>query len=375
MKRDLLLDIDKVTVQSGAGRLRDFSLKGGRGLLFLMHSEDLWKITSLFQVLAGLELPLEGYVRYDGQGIGLVLAEDELPAWSSVRDELDFYARLTGLPREGLESLMETWNLEGIYGLPVAALSTHERKSFFLVLEIAARPDLLLCQEPLLGLSPRQQRKVLANLRQYADQGRIVILGSVDPGQYPPSIPRVSLDRTGQQYQGSDLVAPGESTAAPQEADESRSSDFGQPESLKAPPDRQRPTGETVPPSPLDTVTFHPEVPDSERVSRAYRGSGLPHSEEPPASLPRITRQGPDPARLLSSADSFGGRRLLTLFVSLPVGEETEYQLRRIAEIKYFQAVDNGYEVDVLEEDQAKLTELLGARGFPAGPRPGRDDR
>lgn len=370
MTRNLLLDIEKLTVQSGAGRLRDFSLRAGRGLLFLVHSEDHWKVTSLFKVLAGHETPLEGDISYRGNGIGLVLAEDELPAWSKIKYELELYAKLSGLPREAMESLMVTWNLEGIYELPASALSSYERKAFFLVLETAAKPDLLICQEPLEGLNPRQQRRVLSNLRQYADQGRIVILGSVDPGQYPRSIPRVSLDRTGQQYHESDLAFRSEAEAgSPGEA-----RDNGKGENVQAEQPVQQPSAAPRPRSDEATgretpvsIKSHPEVPDSERVSRAYRGSGLPRSEGNVQGLPRLSRPEPDPSRLLSSSGSFGGRRLLTIFIGLPVSEETEYQLRRIAEIKYFHAAENGYEVDILEEEQSRLPELLREKGLQPG--------
>lgn len=370
MSPTVLLTIYKLTVQSGAGRLRDFSLRADRGLLFLMHSEDRWKISSLFKVLAGQEAPLEGEVRFGGNGIGLVLSDDQLPEWSTIRHELELYAKLTGVAMETMERLMEAWNLEGIYALPVASLSHYERKAFFLVLECAGKPDLLICQEPLEGLNPRQQRKVLSNLNQYASEGRIVILGTVDPSQYPGTIPRIGLDRTGQEYDEVHFSLAGGPSMGLKEAQEL--------DPQTVPPSEGAPTSSGSTAGNLKegpyAKDFRSNLPDSAEVSRSSQGTGLPPGHENYHAFRPFENSSP---KILSSTESFGGRRLLTIHLSLPVSEETEFKLRRISEVKYFQSAEEGYEVDVLEEEQADLSKRLqemglGRGGDPEAPR--RDD-
>ncbi|HSP00001.1 MAG TPA: hypothetical protein VLN90_00915, partial [Thioalkalivibrio sp.] len=56
----------------------------------------------------------------------------------------------------------------------------------------------------------------------------------------------------------------------------------------------------------------------------------------------------------------------VTVVVPLPVGEATEYELRRISEIKYFEAAENGqgYAVDILASERDHLRELLARRGL-----------
>ena len=98
-KPELLIQIHELAVQSEAGRINDFNFSAERTGLYLFHARDLRRITALLKTIRGLESPLDGTVSYRGGTIGLVLAEDELPPWSTPRRELELYSRLHGLPR------------------------------------------------------------------------------------------------------------------------------------------------------------------------------------------------------------------------------------------------------------------------------------
>lgn len=199
---EAILKITGLSGQSSGGRFRDFRLSGKAGSLILVTSEDRRKITSLFLILAGLEKPLAGTYEYKGEGIGLILADDELPPWSSPQQELALYGALKKLSPHDLQQKMESWDLEGIGHLAARHLSPYEKTAFFLLLETAGQPDLLLCQEPLAGLSQRQTQRMLEHLEEYA-RDHLLILGSVHPGLYPNDLPRFDLDRPGQMPEAS----------------------------------------------------------------------------------------------------------------------------------------------------------------------------
>lgn len=316
-REEPLLNISNLSVQSIGGRFRDLSLKGSRGHLLLITCADGRKIASLFRVLAGLESPLAGSIQYTGKNIGLILSEDELPAWSKIKHELVLHGKLNDIDPAVYSQLMESWDLEGTYNLPVELLSPYEKTAFFLVLETARTPDLLMCQEPLAGLNPKETKKMLANLQAYSGAGHLVILGSVNGDHYPGELARISLDK-------------------------------------------------------VQTLPAEETQPQAELFPEFSLGSYRPPHRSAETRIPQAERQpGGKSEGPAGSSQEFGGRKVVTVFVPLPVSPETDYELRRIGEIKYFEALGNGYGIDVLEADKNQLSVLLSDRGLKPLPSSG----
>lgn len=299
-KHQALLQITHLSIQSRGGRIDDLDLTADRGSLLLFTSDDIRRITALFRTLTGQEAPMEGTVATGGEGVGLVLAEDELPPWSTPRRELGLYAALHGLSRYDLSETMSHWDLEGVHHLALRHLNAYERTGLLLVMETALEPDILLCQEPLAGLNPKQAVRMLDRLREYAVD-HLVILGTVDPGHYPEELIRVDLDRH--------VLSETERPRRPQPDEE--------PEPMPEP------------------------IPETARARKKL--------SEPPSAASLMVERLP-----------------VTVLVPLPVGEGTDYELRRISQIKFFEPLPEGtgYAVDVLPSDRDRLKELLAARGL-----------
>lgn len=295
MSKQELLQIHDLVVQSRAGRINDFNFSAERTGLYLFHARDLRRITALLRAIRGLEPPLEGTVAYQGEAIGLVLTADELPPWSTPRRELDLFGHLRGLSRYDLLEAVSQWDLEGTLQVPLRHLDPFERTGLLLVMETAAAPELLLCEEPLAGLNPEQTRKRLAHLQDYA-RDHLVIAGTVNPDGWPAGIRRVDLDH--------------QPAAAP-------------------------------------AVRWEPSVP----------------AEAAPESAPPVLTVGqPPPGSVKTTPDQPIPE---TVILPLPVDAATEYQLRRVAEIRFFEAAPvGGYAVDILPEDRPRLRELLQRRGL-----------
>ena len=324
-----LLNATDLSVQSAGGRLRDLNFSAARGEILLVSSADARRVTALLRVLAGLDSPLAGSLQYFGRGIGLTLSEDELPPWAKIKHELSLYRTLNHMDEARLGHLMESWDLEGIYDLSSDLLSPYELTAFFLVMEMSSSPELLLCQEPLAGLNPNETRRMLKHLRSYAAEGHLVILGSVNETHYPKDLRRISLDKV---------------QTLPQEAQEPAATSFftAEPQSHSTLSQRKETFLEA---REYNTQVQQPDIrPSSEPILRV---------QPEPSLSPSVT-----------GGQDFGGRKLVTVFIPLPVTEETDYALRRIGVIKYFQRSGNGYEIDLLEQDKNQLSVLLAERGL-----------
>lgn len=314
MNHDKLLEISNLSLATGGGWIKELHATFSRGSIALLVSEEPRKISSLFHVLAGLGSPKDGTVTYYGKGVGMVLVEDELPAWSNPDQELSLYSTLSGLRRGQLNENVAAWDVDGIYKLPMHHLNAYEKKALFLAMETAAEPDLLLCEEPLQGLNSEQTHQMLRHLIQYANN-HLVLIGTTNPLLFPEDIPRVFLDhRKIRSWEESYSLWLNEEGL---EADSSST------------PQMDDPIANSMTEAKLPTKNFD--------------------------SQPATSNQA-----------LIGNKKQITVHVDLPLTAKTDYELRRIAEIKFFEPSEDGtgYDLDILEENQDQLKDLLASRGL-----------
>lgn len=147
--------------------------------------------STLFQLLTGLFAADEGEVEIGGHSlrgsaaqalrhIGVVFQQTSLDLDLSVRRNLQFHADLQGLPApvatvriaEGCRSA----GLEGDLDRPVRELSGGNRRKVELVRALLHRPDVVLMDEPTVGLDPQSRRDLrLAIARDVATRGSTVL--------------------------------------------------------------------------------------------------------------------------------------------------------------------------------------------------------
>ena len=314
MNHDKLLEISNLSLATGGGWIQELHATFSRGSIALLISEEPRKISSLFHVLAGWGSPKDGTVTYHGKGVGMVLVEDELPAWSNPDQELSLYSTLSGIRRGQLNENVATWDADGIYKLPMHHLNAYEKKALFLAMETAAEPDLLLCEEPLQGLNSEQTHQMLRHLIQYA-KDHLVLIGTINPLLFPEEILRVFLDHR-----------------------------------------KIRSWEESY------TLWLNEEGLDSDLKSGTPSEASVANSQAE-AKLPTKDFDS-EPAT--STQALIGDKKQITVRVDLPLTAETDYELRRIAEIKFFEPSEDGtgYNLDILEENQDQLNDLLTARGL-----------
>ena len=147
--------------------------------------------STLFQVLTGLFIATEGEVNVAGRSlrrattqalasIGVVFQQMSLDLDLSVRRNLQFHASLHGLPRKlaaeriaaGCAALGTTADLDRT----VRELSGGNRRKVELVRALLHRPQVILMDEPTVGLDPKSRRDLLAAVRaDVAERGSTVL--------------------------------------------------------------------------------------------------------------------------------------------------------------------------------------------------------
>ena len=194
-----LLDADAIAV---ANRLRPTDMQCRAGEMIGVIGPNGAGKTSLLRALAGIELE-QGRVTVGGEDVRSAPPPRRmrllsfLPAtrglvWPiSTRDVIAL-----GLPTRDpgrVDELIELLELCPLADRPVNALSTGERSRVLLARALAARPRVLLLDEPLSNLDPYWALKTLAMLRDLASGGECAILASLHNLEQVTAFDRVLL--------------------------------------------------------------------------------------------------------------------------------------------------------------------------------------
>ncbi len=145
--------------------------------------------STLLDVLAGLGPPSEGSVVFEGKpvlgevpdGVGVVFQEDSSFAWLTVRDNVGFGLRRSGLPRAEAQRRVE--HAIGFMGLAEfaghypAQLSGGMRQRVCIARTLVQKPRLILLDEPF-GALDQQTRLLMGDelLRLWRETGATVLL-------------------------------------------------------------------------------------------------------------------------------------------------------------------------------------------------------
>ncbi|GII78824.1 hypothetical protein Sru01_38060 [Sphaerisporangium rufum] len=173
----------------------DVRLRAARGEVVALLGPDGAGKTTALRVLAGLDPAPAGHVLLDGEpvhtrpaetrSVGLLGADPLLFPHLSVLDNVAFGPRCQGTGRPEARRAAAAWllcvGLAGSGAGPTRALTAEQARRVALARALAARPRLLLLDEPLAGLPSRPRRRLRELLRhQLRGFGGICLLATRD---------------------------------------------------------------------------------------------------------------------------------------------------------------------------------------------------
>jgi ABC-type lipoprotein export system ATPase subunit len=175
-----------LNVKLGAGRLSAITGPSGSGKSTLLH------------LIAGLDLPTAGDVRVLGtplsglddtgrallrrSSVGLVTQGTDLVPFLTARETVELALELRGLDRTGAEAALDAVGLGELADQRVARLSMGERQRVAIARALAARPALLLADEPTARLDEANARAVGVLFAELArTTGAAIVCATHDP--------------------------------------------------------------------------------------------------------------------------------------------------------------------------------------------------
>jgi len=176
-----MLKLDRITKRYGERvALSDLSFALPAGCFAMLLGPNGAGKSTLFQLLTGLLAPDAGELRVAGHSlrdalpralrhVGVVFQQLSLDLDLSVLRNLRLHADLHGLPRAVADARIgegcALLDLADTLARPARELSGGERRKVELVRALLHRPQLLLMDEPTVGLDPKSRRDLLAALR------------------------------------------------------------------------------------------------------------------------------------------------------------------------------------------------------------------
>ncbi len=169
-----------------------FSLDEGE-VRALLGPNGAGKSTTV-KIIMGLVKPSRGSVRVLGveatepgghvlrRRIGYMPETPQLPKWARVGEILEKYAALYGLPKNEISgAVRRTLDLVGLSdlrGRSVAELSKGQVQRLTLAQAVMHEPEILILDEPLLGLDPEGMELVRSIIRREAARGSAILMNT-----------------------------------------------------------------------------------------------------------------------------------------------------------------------------------------------------
>lgn len=164
-----------------------------KGVRFgILGAKGAGKTTTL-GILATILRPSEGKALVDGHDVtqepyevrklvGYMPQELDLRGWSSVRQYLNFWARMGGLPwreqKSRIEQVAEFLNLETEVEEKPALSTTGIQRRLAFAQALLTEPEVLLLDEPVTGVGETERAFFLERVRDFTRQGTTIVMTS-----------------------------------------------------------------------------------------------------------------------------------------------------------------------------------------------------
>jgi heme exporter protein A len=175
---DALLRLDRVACIRGDRLLFEgLSLTLARGEALWLRGPNGTGKSSLIRLAAGLLRPAAGTVERH-ERIALIDEATALDAELPLRRALDIWARIDGIDGPMVARAMEAMALAPLAEVPVAMLSTGQRKRAAMARVIASAAPVWLLDEPANGMDDAARARLVAAIAAHRANGGAVLLAS-----------------------------------------------------------------------------------------------------------------------------------------------------------------------------------------------------
>ena len=181
------VEISGLTVVRGGRPVLDgLDLAIGGGVTGLLGPSGCGK-TTLMRCLVGVQRLRAGSVRVFGEEAGSRPLRDRIGYHTqaasvyddlSVAENLSFFARVRGLPRAAVTEAISAVELDDHADQVVRSLSGGERSRASLAVALLGSPDLLVLDEPTVGLDPVLRQQLWRLFHRLAEAGSAVFVSS-----------------------------------------------------------------------------------------------------------------------------------------------------------------------------------------------------
>ena len=185
---DAAVEVRRLTVLRGTVRaVDDLSVTVPRGRIVGLLGPSGSGKSTLMRAVVGVQRVTAGEVRVLGRPagdpalrrrVGYVTQGASVYGDLSARENLRFFARILGAPAERIHEVLATVALDEHADRPVDALSGGQRARVSLAAALLGAPDVLVLDEPTVGLDPVLRRALWHTFRSLADAGATLLVSS-----------------------------------------------------------------------------------------------------------------------------------------------------------------------------------------------------
>ena len=182
------ITIAELRVHSGGALvLPGVSLDIGAGTVTGLLGPNGSGKTTLLRAIVGVQIIDAGSVTVLGlaagapelrRRVGYVTQEPSVYGDMSVRENLRYFARVLGAPPSRIDEAIDEVDLRGQADQLTRTLSGGERSRVSLATALLGRPELLVLDEPTVGLDPVLRRDLWTMFHQLAETGRTLVVSS-----------------------------------------------------------------------------------------------------------------------------------------------------------------------------------------------------
>ena len=187
---DTILDVTDVTKRFGElVAVDDVSFGIERGTFVGLIGPNGAGKSTLFNLITGVLSPTSGSVHFDGEEItgnalrknaerGLVrtFQQTRVLERMTVRENLLIASQLTNSPESRAQELLETIELADKQDTLARDLSFGQQKLISISQVLMLEPELILLDEPLAGVNPTMENKILEIMRSQLERGKTFVL-------------------------------------------------------------------------------------------------------------------------------------------------------------------------------------------------------